>query len=377
MPRTSQALSHAATRCKSRWSNRAGSFLTRISMPFSVLSRAARRSSPRRTLPGDGPYYVASVAQANGSLAEPELRRQPAAACRANRLRKRDTNAAGSDAHRPRRTRLLTPGLRQQLASRRVGRARPALRPRERGGARGQRAVPPPPDSRGGRGRLQRYAAALPRRSPSPRRRIRARPPDTRSELRRPPDRRNRAAGRPRLRACARVSAQTRPCESAASRRPYAPPRSSLLLHERPVRGDRARAPRCNRPCKPRAHWHLPVDRRTTLLGRQSVRRPQPAGRPHSHFDVSPILDPEAFVSQLLSHGQFGSALGSGVWTEPQFLASVRRAATFRGSARRAAYHRLEQELLRAAPVAAFGSSSTVTISRRTLAAASSRKAQT
>ena len=70
----------------------------------------------------------------------------------------------------------------------------------------------------------------------------------------------------------------------------------------------------------------------------------------------SPILDPEAFLSQLLSHGQLGSALGSGLWTEPQFLARVRRAAAFTGSARRAAYRRLEQELLRAAPVAAFGS---------------------
>ena len=70
----------------------------------------------------------------------------------------------------------------------------------------------------------------------------------------------------------------------------------------------------------------------------------------------SPILDPEAFLSQLLSHGQLGSALGSGLWTEPQFLARVRRAAAFTGSARRATYRRLEQELLRAAPVAAFGS---------------------
>ena len=70
----------------------------------------------------------------------------------------------------------------------------------------------------------------------------------------------------------------------------------------------------------------------------------------------SPILDPEAFLSQLLSHGQLGSALGSGLWTEPQFLARVRRAAAFTGSARGAAYRRLEQELLRAAPVAAFGS---------------------
>jgi hypothetical protein len=51
-----------------------------------------------------------------------------------------------------------------------------------------------------------------------------------------------------------------------------------------------------------------------------------------------------------------GAALGRGLWTQPTFLARVRHVGTFRGAARLSAYRRLEHELLRAAPIAVFGS---------------------
>jgi ABC-type transport system substrate-binding protein len=70
----------------------------------------------------------------------------------------------------------------------------------------------------------------------------------------------------------------------------------------------------------------------------------------------SPLLDPQPFFHDLLSTDQLGAALGRGPWTEPRFLARVRRADALSGPARRAAYRQLEDELLRAAPVAVFGS---------------------
>jgi len=73
-----------------------------------------------------------------------------------------------------------------------------------------------------------------------------------------------------------------------------------------------------------------------------------------SVFNVE--LDPEPFVADVLRAGTLGAALGRGLWTEPSFLARVRRAGALRGNQRRAAYLRLERDLLRAAPVAVYGS---------------------
>jgi len=71
----------------------------------------------------------------------------------------------------------------------------------------------------------------------------------------------------------------------------------------------------------------------------------------------SPLRDPQPFFSTVLARSNdLGTALGRGLWTQPRFLARVRRAQTFRGGARLSAYQRLERELLKAAPIAVFGS---------------------
>jgi ABC-type transport system substrate-binding protein len=72
----------------------------------------------------------------------------------------------------------------------------------------------------------------------------------------------------------------------------------------------------------------------------------------------SPLRDPQPFfVSTVLARNNaLGAALGRGLWTEPQFLARVRRAEALRGSARLGAYRQLDRELLDAAPIAVFGS---------------------
>jgi hypothetical protein len=58
----------------------------------------------------------------------------------------------------------------------------------------------------------------------------------------------------------------------------------------------------------------------------------------------------------VLQRGSLGSALGSGLWTRPSFLARVRRASGRRGDARRTEFLGLEHDLLLAAPVAVYGS---------------------
>jgi ABC-type transport system substrate-binding protein/tRNA A-37 threonylcarbamoyl transferase component Bud32 len=67
--------------------------------------------------------------------------------------------------------------------------------------------------------------------------------------------------------------------------------------------------------------------------------------------------DPEPFLEQSLARaGSFGSALGRGLWTSSRFRRELERARPLRGTARAAAYRRLVDELMRAAPFAAYGS---------------------
>jgi ABC-type transport system substrate-binding protein len=70
----------------------------------------------------------------------------------------------------------------------------------------------------------------------------------------------------------------------------------------------------------------------------------------------APVAEPEQYVSVLLSHDVLGAALGTGLWTDPRFLARVKQAHELPQPAHDAAFHRLEHDLLRAAPVAVYGS---------------------
>jgi serine/threonine protein kinase/ABC-type oligopeptide transport system substrate-binding subunit len=70
----------------------------------------------------------------------------------------------------------------------------------------------------------------------------------------------------------------------------------------------------------------------------------------------SPVPDPDQFFSALLSKQVLGGALGRGLWTTPSFVRRLRSAKVLRGSARVSAYRQLEDDVLRAAPVIAFGS---------------------
>jgi serine/threonine-protein kinase len=74
-----------------------------------------------------------------------------------------------------------------------------------------------------------------------------------------------------------------------------------------------------------------------------------------SVFD--PVLDPESFLATVLARdNSLGSALGRGLWTQRRFLARVRLAHVLRGTVRLDAYRQLDRDLLRAAPIAVFGS---------------------
>jgi ABC-type transport system substrate-binding protein/predicted Ser/Thr protein kinase len=72
--------------------------------------------------------------------------------------------------------------------------------------------------------------------------------------------------------------------------------------------------------------------------------------------DFSPVAVPEEFMSIVLSRDSLGAALGQGLWTDPRFLARVKRAHALSQPAHDAAFHRLELQLLHAAPIAVFGS---------------------
>jgi serine/threonine-protein kinase len=70
----------------------------------------------------------------------------------------------------------------------------------------------------------------------------------------------------------------------------------------------------------------------------------------------SPELDPAPFVRQALADRVFGVALGSGPWRGQTFRRRLARAGELSGTARFAAYARLDAELMRAAPAATYGS---------------------
>jgi len=71
----------------------------------------------------------------------------------------------------------------------------------------------------------------------------------------------------------------------------------------------------------------------------------------------NPVLDPEPFLATVLARNNgLGSALGRGLWTRRGFLARVRLAHALRGTVRLDAYRQLDRDLLRAAPIAVFGS---------------------
>jgi ABC-type transport system substrate-binding protein len=66
--------------------------------------------------------------------------------------------------------------------------------------------------------------------------------------------------------------------------------------------------------------------------------------------------DPAPFLDQALGNSVFGSPLGPGPWNRPAFRRQLERARSLRGDTRLAAYRRIDDELMRAAPFAVFGS---------------------
>jgi serine/threonine-protein kinase len=72
--------------------------------------------------------------------------------------------------------------------------------------------------------------------------------------------------------------------------------------------------------------------------------------------DYDTVLDPERFVVSTVESNFHHGLLGRGLWTEPPFRAGLRRAHALRGAARAAAFRRIEDELLRAAPIVVYGS---------------------
>jgi tRNA A-37 threonylcarbamoyl transferase component Bud32 len=70
----------------------------------------------------------------------------------------------------------------------------------------------------------------------------------------------------------------------------------------------------------------------------------------------SGVRDPVRFLDQALESSVYGSALGPGPWNASGFRKRLERARPLRGQARLEAYRRLDDEFMRAAPVAVFGS---------------------
>jgi ABC-type transport system substrate-binding protein/tRNA A-37 threonylcarbamoyl transferase component Bud32 len=70
----------------------------------------------------------------------------------------------------------------------------------------------------------------------------------------------------------------------------------------------------------------------------------------------SEVRDPAPFLDLALSRSLFGSAPPPGPWNRPSFRRQLERARVLRGVARREAYRRLDDELMRMAPFAVFGS---------------------
>jgi tRNA A-37 threonylcarbamoyl transferase component Bud32 len=67
-------------------------------------------------------------------------------------------------------------------------------------------------------------------------------------------------------------------------------------------------------------------------------------------------LDPAQVVEQALDGSVYGSPLGPGPWRARRFRAEIERAQALRGQARLATYRRIQEQLLRMAPLAVFGS---------------------
>jgi hypothetical protein len=66
-------------------------------------------------------------------------------------------------------------------------------------------------------------------------------------------------------------------------------------------------------------------------------------------------LDPAPVLDQALDSSVFGSPLGPGPWDSKAFRSRLDRAHALRGGARLAAFRRLDDQLMRMAPLAVFG----------------------
>jgi len=67
-------------------------------------------------------------------------------------------------------------------------------------------------------------------------------------------------------------------------------------------------------------------------------------------------LDPGQFIDQAPDPSFYGAPLGPGPWRAARFRAEIERAHTLRGQARLVTYRRMQEQLLRMAPLAVFGS---------------------
>jgi ABC-type transport system substrate-binding protein/tRNA A-37 threonylcarbamoyl transferase component Bud32 len=109
------------------------------------------------------------------------------------------------------------------------------------------------------------------------------------------------------------------------------------------------------------------IDIKVTL--RQSAQCPTAEARVHDRKATgadlylasasalfSDVRDPAPFLYLALSGSFFGSTLPPGPWNRPSFRRQLQRAGVLSGVARRKAYRRLDDQLMRMAPFAVFGS---------------------
>ena len=66
-------------------------------------------------------------------------------------------------------------------------------------------------------------------------------------------------------------------------------------------------------------------------------------------------LDPGTFIDQALDSSIYGSPIGPGPWESKAFRSRLQRAHALRGAARLAAFRRVDDQLMRMAPLAVFG----------------------
>jgi ABC-type transport system substrate-binding protein len=69
----------------------------------------------------------------------------------------------------------------------------------------------------------------------------------------------------------------------------------------------------------------------------------------------SGVRDPASFLERALEPGAYGAAMGPGPWNDAAFRRRVTAARALRGQARTAAYLGIERELMRAAPFVVYG----------------------